>query len=99
MSASKYPFDVISIPVIDIHHLDEATAVRLESEGDDNPWCRCALCKDGIILELGDMELDDESIPQCLLDLRRWSQDKQISMWVMLEALGEPLDDLPVYSW
>ncbi|WP_286788148.1 MULTISPECIES: hypothetical protein [unclassified Pseudomonas] len=98
MSTKTPSYEMLSVPLIALHHLTEEVANRLEAEGDDNPWCRCAVYKYGLILDVSEMDLD-EDIPQCLLDLRRWSQDQQTSFWVMLEASGLPQPDLPLYEW
>jgi hypothetical protein len=98
MSTTKRPYEMLSVPLIALHHLTQDVANRLETEGDDNPWCRCAVYRHGLILDVSDMDLDEE-IPQCLLDLRRWSQDQQTSLWVVLEAAGSAQADLPLYEW
>nr|WP_019367524.1 hypothetical protein [Pseudomonas luteola] len=98
MSTTDRSLDIISMPVISNHHLDDVTASRLLSEGDNNPWCLCATYQTGMILELGDVDLEKE-IPRCLIDLRHWLQDRNFPMWVMLEPAGVVHPDLPLYDW
>ncbi|WP_153785318.1 hypothetical protein [Pseudomonas sp. EMN2] len=91
------------MPVISTAHLTAEVAERLAQGG--THWCPCASWPNGFFLFLDLLEDGDETVPQCLLDIRNWlrahENSKVIdeSRWVRLDADGAYADGLPIYDW
>lgn len=87
----------ITMPVISIGHLDEATADLFSRLQDKNEWCPCLGWQFGWVLHLG---YADEDAPQCLQDITDWLQKHGYhDCWVRLDCDAGKADDLPFYEW
>lgn len=97
------PF-TLSMPMISVNHLDQATQDRLAAG--DSPWCACAVLPGaGFFLYLDELYAGDEAIPQCLQDVRQWLSDwsarqtpKVKDCWIRLDRDADPVEGLPVYG-
>lgn len=99
------PPEIHSIPVISTGHLTQNVADMFTQQGDNNPWCACAVFQYGFFIFLDALEEGETEPPKCLVDIRNWLRSLEQaevidnSRWLRLDSDGKKIEGLTFYEW
>ena len=94
---SKPPYWVSRVPVLSTAHLTFETMDRLQSGPCENPFGTVAAYPEGVFVYLRTSVIPD-GLPPDLLALCHWVRKRRYG-WIRLDADGDQVAGLPVYSW